>query len=117
MNLAILQRMIREGDLSIQALQYLLGCRAECEWLDYKEKFALDSNTQIAAFAKDMLAFRNVGGGYQVIGVKDKSWEPVGVEENLPYDSKLLRDKVRRGSGINLSIDIVQHQMPYDGND
>jgi len=67
MNLALLQRMIRQGDLSIQALQYLVGRKGECEWLDYKETLNLDQDRQIAAFAKDMLAFRNVGDGYLVI--------------------------------------------------
>ena len=113
MNLAILQRMIRDGDLSVQALQYLLGCKSECEWLDYKESLVLDQDAQLAAFARDMLALRNVGGGYQVIGVKDKTWEPVGLVDRLPYDAKLLRDKVRRASGITLEIDIVQHSLPY----
>jgi predicted HTH transcriptional regulator len=113
MNLAILQRMIRDGDVSIQALHYLLDCKSECEWLDYKESLNLGSDAQVAAFSRDMLALRNVGGGYQIIGVKERTWEPVGLEESLPYDSKLLRDKVRKGSGINLQIDIVQHSWAY----
>lgn len=98
MNFAVLQRMIRESDLSVQALHYLLACRGECEWLDYKEFLSFDHDSQLAAFAKDVLALRNAGGGYVVIGVKDKTWEPVGLSGYLPYDSKLLRDKVRRES-------------------
>lgn len=114
MNLSILQRMIREGDLSIAALRYLIECRAECEWLDYKETLTFDHDTQIAAFARDMLAMRNVGGGYEVIGVKDKTWEPAGLDSALPYDGKILRDKVMKASGITLSIDIVQHEITYN---
>jgi len=117
MNLAILQRMIREGDLSIQALRYLLDCKTECEWLDYKESLHLERDSDIAGFARDMLALRNVGGGYQVIGVRDRTWEPVGIREMLPYDSKLLRDKVIRGSGITLAIDMVQHTLSHPDGD
>lgn len=115
MNLSILQRMVREGDLSIRGLQYLIDCKSECEWLDYKETLTLDVDASVAAFAKDMLAMRNVGGGFLVIGVKDKTWEPVGLTNLLPYDGKLLRDKVRKASGITLSIDIVQHSLTYTG--
>jgi tetratricopeptide (TPR) repeat protein len=113
MNLAILQRMIREGDLSVAALRYLIECKAECEWLDYKESLTFDHDAKIAAFARDMLAMRNIGGGYEVIGVKDKTWEPVGLDLALPYDGKILRDKVMKATGINLSIDIVQHEITY----
>ena len=110
-NLTILQRMIRDGDLSIHALRYLLDCKAECEWLDYKESLHLESDSAIAGFARDMLALRNVGGGYQVIGVRDLTWERVGLPEALAYDSKLLRDKVTKASGITLAIDLVQHTL------
>ena len=115
MNLAMLHRMISEGDLSLHALRYLIDCRAECEWLDYKEALTLDHDASIAAFARDMLAMRNVGGGYQVIGVKDKTWEPLGLSAALPYDAKLLRDKVRKATGITLSIDVVQHELTLQG--
>lgn len=58
---------------------------------------------------------RNTGGGYLVIGVQDKTWVPVGLSSELPYDAKLLRDKVRRATGLEISVDIIQHKLRYAG--
>ncbi|WP_433890363.1 RNA-binding domain-containing protein [Streptomyces sp. CA-111067] len=115
MNLATIERMVREGDLSIEALKYLIDCRGECEWLDFKQELHLDNDHGAASFTKDALAIKNTGGGYIVVGVQDKSWVPVGLASELPYDAKLLRDKIRRTAGIEISVDIVQHQLRYTG--
>jgi hypothetical protein len=64
MNFATPEKMISEGDLRCQAFRYLLECRGECEWLDYAE---------LCAFARNILAFKNVGGGYIAVGVRDKT--------------------------------------------
>lgn len=88
MNLATIERMVRDGDLSLDALKYLVDCRGECEWLDFKQLFRLESDYDISAFAKDALAMKNTGGGYLVIGVQDKTWVPVGLASELPYDAK-----------------------------
>jgi tetratricopeptide (TPR) repeat protein len=101
--------MLAQGDLSLDALQYLVGCRSECEWLDYKQELFLENDATCAAFTKDALAMKNVGGGYLVIGVQDKSWKPVGLPKELPWDAKLLRDKIRRCSGLELDVDVVHH--------
>lgn len=111
MNRSIVERMVREGDLSIDALQYLLQCRCEFEWLDYKEDLPLERDKQLCEFAKDVIALKNTGGGYLVVGVKDKSWEAVGIPAPLPYDTKGLRDKIRRASGLDLDVDIVHHEI------
>ncbi|MFE3428677.1 RNA-binding domain-containing protein [Streptomyces sp. NPDC059171] len=115
MNLATIERMVRDGDLSLDALKYLVDCRGECEWLDFKQLFRLESDYDISAFAKDALAMKNTGGGYLVIGVQDKTWVPVGLASELPYDAKILRDKIRRATGLDISVDIVQHQLRYTG--
>ena len=115
MNLAILERMVGEGDLSRDAFTYLLACRGECEWLDYKEAISLELDHDLCAFARDVLAMKNVGGGYIVIGVKDKSWEQVGMSIPFPYDTKLLRDKILRATGIGLEVDVVTHFLDSSG--
>ncbi|MEV5199682.1 RNA-binding domain-containing protein [Streptomyces sp. NPDC053720] len=115
MNLATIERMVRDGDLSLDALKYLIDCRGECEWLDFKQLLRLESDYDAAAFAKDVIAMKNTGGGYLVIGVQDKTWVPVGLNSELPYDAKLLRDKIRRATGLEISVDIVQHQLRYTG--
>src|SRR6266849_1368182 len=109
MNLATIERMAREGDLSKDALRYLLSCHGECEWLDYKEHLSLSSDKQLCDFCRDVLALKNMGGGFIVIGVKDGTWEPVGLTGSLSYDTKLLRDQVRKCLGLDLDLDIVVH--------
>lgn len=111
MNLSSLERMVREGDLSLAALRYLLECRTECEVLDYKETLRLDLEKELCGFAKDILAMKNIGGGFIVVGVKDKTWAPVGLREPLPYDLKLLRDKLRRATALELDVNIVHHTV------
>ena len=48
MNLAVLAKMVRDGDLSLQAASYLVACRAECEALDYKESLNLENDPRTA---------------------------------------------------------------------
>ena len=115
MNLSVLRNMAREGDASVEALQYLLGCHGECEWLDYKEKILLEKDYGLATFTRDVLAMSNSGGGYIVVGVEDKTWRPVGIGKELPYDTKLLRDKVRRGCGVSPDVDLVHHTIVSGG--
>lgn len=115
MNLSKLERMINEGDFSRDALKYLIDSGGEVEWLDYKEELSLEDDHHLCGFTKDVLAMKNVGGGYLVVGVVDKTWEAKGLEVPLPYDSKKLRDKVRRASGIDLDVDIVHHSIVVSG--
>lgn len=114
MNLSLLESMIIRGDMSKDALDYLLNCRTECEWLDYKETIQIEDDKQLCNFAKDVIAMKNVGGGYIVIGVRDKTWERIGLETKLPYDTKMIRDKILRASGLSIDVDIVQHQIHQD---
>lgn len=115
MNLATLERMVREGDLSSTACRYLLDCRGECEWLDYKETLLLQHDAKLCDFAKDVLAIKNVGGGFLLVGVEDKTWRPKGLGGPFPYDTKLLRDQVRRATGLDLDIDAVTHTLDAGG--
>ncbi len=116
MNLSIIERQVRESDVSIDALRYLLSCNCECAWLDHKELLALDNEKQLCDFAKDILALKNVGGGYIIVGVQDRTWKPVGITSELPYDSKLLRDKVRRATNLELDVTIVHHRLDITGS-
>jgi len=111
MRLSVLERMLKEVDLSLDALRFLLGCACECEWLDYKSDLKLESDKEIGCFAKDALAMKNVGGGYILVGVEDKTWKPIGIPSPLAYDSKMLRDKIRKASGVDLEINIVHHHL------
>ena len=110
MNISVIERMISQADMSLDALRYLVSCRTENEWLDYKEELHLGSDDAVASgFTRDVLGMKNVGGGYIVVGVQDKTWRPVGINAPLPFDGKLLRDVVRKCCGLDLEVDIVHH--------
>lgn len=111
MNLSVIERMIRECDLSLDALRYLINCRGECEWLDYKEMLSLDSDKQLADFTKDIVAMKNMGGGYIIVGVTDKEWVPVGIASPLPFDTKMVKDKILKASGLTLDVYVVHHTL------
>ncbi len=107
--------MLREVDLSLDALRFLLQFGSECEWLDYKSELRIEIDKEKADFARDVLAMKNMGGGYFVVGVEDKTWRPVGMATRLPYDSKMLRDKARGASGVDLEINAVHHEFQIGG--
>jgi hypothetical protein len=73
MNITRIRQMAAQGDMSVDALRFLLDCHSECEHLDFKEQFDLDNDYGLSSFAKDVLGMKNVGGGYLVIGVRDKT--------------------------------------------
>lgn len=110
MNLSVIERMAADGDMSADAFQYLLRCHGECEWLDYKEILMLEHDKQLCDFAKDIVAIKNTGGGYVLVGVRDKTWEPVGLTSPLPFDTKMIRDQIRKATGLDLDVDIVHHK-------
>jgi hypothetical protein len=111
MNISRIRQMASQGDMSTNCLRYLIDCHGECEHLDFKETLEIDSDYGCASFGKDALGVKNVGGGYIVIGVEDKKWNPVGLSKRLGFDTKMLRDKIRKATGIELDADIVQHEM------
>lgn len=115
MKLSALERMLKEVDLSLDAARFLLNCGCECEWLDYKSQLTLDNDKAVADFARDILALKNMGGGYIVVGVEDRTWKPVGIPARLSYDSKQLIDKVRKASGVDLEVAIVHHALQIAG--
>lgn len=113
MNFAKLERMVVEGDMSKDALIYLIHCRMECEWLDYKESLFLEHDSQLCGFSKDVVALKNVGGGYLIIGVRDKTWEHIGINTHIPFDSKQLQNKVQKCTGLTLDVFIVHHEVNF----
>jgi tetratricopeptide (TPR) repeat protein len=115
MNISYIRQMATQGDMSTNALRYLLDCHGECEHLDYKEEIHLDTDYGCACFTKDVLGMKNVGGGYIVVGVQDQTWIPIGLNTRISLDTKLLRDKIRKASGLEIEVDIVQHETFTNG--
>ena len=111
MNISRIQKMAVEGDMSVKALQYLLDCRAECEHLDFKLCINFEEDYAGACISKDIVAMKNMGGGYIVVGVEDKSWNQVGISKEILGDTKLLRDKVRKYTGLDIETDLIHHSI------
>jgi len=115
MNITRIRQMAAQGDMSKSALYYLLDCSGECEHLDYKEIIDLDNDHGCATLSRDIVGMKNVGGGYIVIGVQDKTWKSIGCTSRLLIDTKLLRDKVRKCTGLDIEVDIIQHEILIEG--
>jgi len=111
MNVLRIRSLASDGNLSKEAVRYLINCRGECEHLDYKCTLDLNDTRVLGKLCKDILAMKNVGGGFLVIGVRDKTWEPVGLKSRIEVDSKMLRDMVNKITGVYLEVDIVHHSL------
>jgi tetratricopeptide (TPR) repeat protein len=78
--LELIQQAIRNGRLDDALAEELSKKQFESILWDYKETFLLDAEGK-AELARDCSAFHNADGGYILVGVKDKTWEVIGVEE------------------------------------
>jgi predicted HTH transcriptional regulator len=71
-----------DDPLSEEAFKFLIKYREEDDLLDFKEAFDPDSEKEWLEVTKDVMAFANTKGGYIVFGVRDATFELVGVDEN-----------------------------------
>lgn len=115
MNISRIQKMVVKGDCSIEAIRYLLNCHAECEHLDFKSELDLTIDYKAVEISKDIVGMKNIGGGYLVFGVKDKTWTPIGLSKHTGYDTKLIRDSVRKCTGLDIECDFIEHIINFDG--
>lgn len=111
MNISRIRKKAIEGDLSVECLRYLLDCHAECEHLDFKSEIDLRDEHNALDIAKDIVGMKNIGGGYLIIGVTDKTWKPIGLLKSLEFDTKLLRDLVRKYTGLDIEVDYIEHRI------
>ena len=110
MNISKIHSMAIQGDLSVQALRYLIDCHGECEHLDYKEQIDFSNERDCIGITKDILAMKNIGGGYILIGVRDTCWEPIGITNSYHMDTKKFRDQIQKYSGLDIETDYVEHE-------
>lgn len=96
MNIARLEEMVVSGDLSAEGALYLVKAHMECEWLDYKESLVLEQDKALCDFARDVLALKNSGGGYLVVGVRDKTWDAVGLDPRFLTTANSCETKFAR---------------------
>ncbi|MGV7976590.1 MAG: NB-ARC domain-containing protein [Anaerolineaceae bacterium] len=107
--------MAVEGDLSAAGCRYLLDCHCECEHLDYKVALNIGNDHNAIGIVKDIIGMKNTGGGYLLIGVEDKTWNPIGIDKTTGLDTKMLRDQVVKYSGLTIELDFIEHKITIDG--
>ncbi|MFA4828784.1 MAG: ATP-binding protein [Thermodesulfovibrionales bacterium] len=87
--------------LSDDKCDFIVNYRGETTYIDYKESFDPNEQREWLNIIRDILAFANTCGGYIVFGVRDKTFEKVGVEEK---DWKQLVDPDSIHKRINAYI-------------
>jgi len=95
-----IKELIESSDpLTDEALQIVLTSREETTLVDYKLTFHTDEEREWLEITKDVIAFANTFGGYLVFGVKDGTYEIVGLDETTLLDLRdpnLLMQKINR---------------------
>jgi hypothetical protein len=77
--------------------------RDETDYWDYKRELRLETPSEIARTAKDVLAFHNTKGGLLVVGVDDDYRVP-GIPKSHVLDTYQLQEKLRKYIGHNIHI-------------
>ncbi len=92
--------ILRSDDpLSDRSIQYLIEHREEDKLVDYKEAFTPEHEKGWLDLNIDVVAFANTHGGFLDLGVKDKTYELVGLSEEAFQklaDIKSLLEKLNR---------------------
>lgn len=79
--MASISQLLKSPDpLSLEALEFLISYREEDSRVDYKETFHPEVDKDWLELTKDIMAFANTEGGYLVFGVRDGTFEVVGLE-------------------------------------
>jgi Putative DNA-binding domain len=89
-------------------VDFLLSKKRETSEIDFKLTLDISKNSDFAKIAKDIFAMSNYGGGYLVIGFKEKEtggYEPVGLPQDFHIDSASLQEKFDAYSNAPLALD------------
>jgi hypothetical protein len=95
-----ISELLKSDDpLSRATIEFLLGYREEDSLVDYKEIFHCDQEKEWLEITKDVMAFANTCGGYVVFGVRDASFEVVGLDPgavSVLSNTNLILQKINR---------------------
>lgn len=90
-----------DDPLSDDAVEFLINYQEEDTFVDYKVSFDNEEREWLE-ITKDILAFTNTFGGYLVFGIKDATYEEVGLSENI---LKIVSDINNIMQKVNRSIE------------
>lgn len=71
-----------EDPLSEQAIEFLLDYQEEDSSVDYKLSFS-DEEREWLEITKDIIALSNTYGGYLVFGIKDGTFDKIGLDAEM----------------------------------
>lgn len=75
----------------------------ESDYWDYKEELRLDTPSEIARLAKDVLAFHNSKGGVLIVGVDD-DYRVTGIPAAYVIDTYKIKEKLQKYTGPNILL-------------
>lgn len=75
--------------LSNGKTDFILNYKGETFYIDFKVSFNTNEQREWLKIAKDIYAFANTYGGYIVFGIRDKTFEKIGIEDK---DWKIIID-------------------------
>jgi len=101
-------------ELTSDLAEELIGRGFESPDLDYKQDFD-DSTEAWMELAKDIFGMSNFGGGYVVFGVKDGTFEPVGLDESFQKDTQDWIDRISKWITGRVSISYLEHVTKISG--
>lgn len=79
---SIINLISSDDPLSDEAISFLIDYEEEDTLVDYKLSFD-NSDREWLEISKDILAFTNTVGGYLVFGIKDGTYDKIGIDEEV----------------------------------
>lgn len=95
----LLDHLNSNDPLSDDAINCLLKHKEEDPFVDYKLTFNPADDADWLAFTVDVMAFSNTSGGYLIFGVKNKSFDVIGIPEKVLLtltDTNMILQKLNR---------------------
>ena len=98
---------MRTNDGINDILQKVKNAKKESKYIDFKEKFDIDSQRDWCEIIKDIVAMANSGGGIILIGVKnDGMSSEIDIKKILKIDPAKITDKIVKDKINNLWLGI-----------
>jgi hypothetical protein len=85
--------------LSEKAIDFLLNYREEDTQIDFKESFNVQDEREWLEITKDIMGFANLNGGYILFGVRNGTFEQIGIDCDTNVvlrDSNNILQKINR---------------------
>jgi hypothetical protein len=114
-------------------LDFLIDRDQEESFIDFKETLSISKDSPFAKIAKDIFAFSNYGGGYILIGFKERKtpldetkdippeerrrFVPVGLPNDYSIDQADLQTKFNAYSNVQIRLDYTEFCRTYNGNE